>query len=146
MKLEYLCEMQLEYKPLPEFNDSFLLARPYGGEEGLGYGEGQGTVSGDKLQGIVRWVNHPRRRSDKAMLPDAHGVIKTDDLAIVMFSLNGRTSFEGDKGKQLLFVLFETDAAKYNWLNTAICVLEGVIDSKSLRMNAKVYRCLNEMQ
>ncbi len=65
---------------------------------------------------------------------------------VVMLSLQGRTFSEEGKGKQLLSVLFETEQANYAWLNKTVCVLEGVIDGKTLRMNAKVYRCVHEMQ
>jgi hypothetical protein len=41
------------------------------------------------------------------MLPDAHGIIVTNDGAIIMFTIQGRTVFEQDQGKQLLGVLFE---------------------------------------
>ena len=37
--------------------------RPNAGEEGLGFGRGDGTVSGE-LEGTVTWANYPRRRED----------------------------------------------------------------------------------
>ena len=36
---------------------------PYGGAEGIGYGLGDRTVSGE-LDGAVVWANYPRRRED----------------------------------------------------------------------------------
>jgi len=45
------------------------------------------------MAGQVRWVNHPRRRSDGRMLPDASGIVQTDDGARVMFRMQGRTVF-----------------------------------------------------
>ena len=89
MRLDHLCDMELMYRP--ESFGKFVLIRPYGGEEGAGYGEGEGTVKGERLRGTARWANYPRRRSDGAMLPDVHGVIQTDDRAHVLFSLRGRT-------------------------------------------------------
>lgn len=121
------------------------MIRPYGGEEGTGYGEGDSTVTGAKLSGKLRWVNHPHRRSDGAMLPDAHGVIFTDDGAVVMFSLQGRTFFEGGMGKQLLLIPFEAEDERYTWLNKAFCVLEGLIDAERLSMKARVYACVHEL-
>ena len=73
MRLEYICDLELAYREEPTYEGKFLLVRPYGGEEGTGYGEGDGTLTGPKLQGKAHWVNHPHRRSDGAMLPDVHG-------------------------------------------------------------------------
>lgn len=144
MILERLCEMELAYRGL------FELVKPYGGEEGSGYGEGDGIVTGDRIAGEVRWVNHPRRRSDGRMLPDAAGMVQTDDGAKVMFRMQGRTVFrvneKGEpKGGQLLWILFESEDERYLWLNDALCVIEGVIDAQTLRMKFKVYECVNEL-
>lgn len=146
MNLEHLCDMEFVYQGIPEFSEKFLLIRPYGGEEGSGYGEGNGTVTGPKLQGKLRWVNHPHRRSDGAMLPDVHGVIWTNDDAKIMFSLQGRTFFEANIGKQLLYTTFEAEAEQYTWLNRSLCVLEGVIDAERLAMRARVYSCKHEFK
>jgi hypothetical protein len=86
MQLEFICDMDLAYREEPLTGGKFLLVRPYGGEEGTAYGEGDGTITGPRLQGTLRWVNHPHRRSDGIMLPDAHGIIVTQDHA-VMFTL-----------------------------------------------------------
>ena len=99
-----------------------VLLRPYGGEEGTAYGEGDGRVTGAKLEGKVRWVNHPHRRSDGTFLPDAHGVILTSDRAEILFALQGRTAFEKGRGKQLLSATFEAEDERYRWLNTFFCV------------------------
>jgi hypothetical protein len=145
MRLEHICDMDLEYQEAPVLGLKFLLIRPYGGEEGTGYGEGDGTVAGPKLNGRLRWVNHPHRRSDGAMLPDAHGVILTEDGAVVMFSLQGRTFFEGEAGKQLLLIPFEAEDERYVWLNSAFCVLEGLVDGERGSMRACVYACVHEL-
>jgi hypothetical protein len=79
MRLDYLCDMDLTHRS--QSFGKFVLVRPYGSEEGAGYGEGEGTVRGDRLQGTAIWANSSRRRSDGAMLPDVHGVIQTDDGA-----------------------------------------------------------------
>ena len=142
MRLELLCDLELSYRDLP-LGDSFVLVRPYGTEEGSVYGEGDGRVSGARLSGSARWVNHPHRRSDGVMLPDAHGYILTDDGATLLFSLRGRTTFEGAPGQQLLTMLFETAAEQYRWLNTALCVVEGLIVEGHMR--AHVYVCVHEL-
>lgn len=140
MILEHLCDMDLGYK------DQFQLVKPYGGEEGSGYGEGDGLATGEKLAGTVRWVNHPHRRSDGRMLPDAGGIVIAPSGAKVTFRMQGRTTFRtNDKGGQLLWILFESDDEAYRWLNDALCVIEGVIDAKTMRMKFKVYSCVNEL-
>ncbi len=145
MQLDYICDMELVYRAEPLYADKFLLVLPYGGAEGTGYGEGDGTVTGSRIQGSLRWVNHPHRRSDGVMLPDAHGVIVTHDNAIVMFTLQGRTIFEQGQGKQLLSVTFEAEAETYRWLNATFCVLEGLIDSERLQMRARIYACRSDL-
>lgn len=121
------------------------MAKPYGGEEGSGYGEGDGNVVGEKIRGTLKWVNHPHRRSDGAMLPNAQGVIKTDDGALVHFSLQGRTVKVGDQGRQLLSALFESGDDRYKWLNNTYCVLEGKIDFARLVMNFRVFSCVSDL-
>ena len=145
MQLEFICDMELAYREEPLTGDKFLLVRPYGNEEGTAYGEGDGTVTGPRIQGTLRWVNHPHRRSDGIMLPDAHGIIVTRDKAVIMFTLQGRTVFEEGLGKQLLSVIFEAEVESYRWLNTTLCVLEGLIDSERLRMRARVYACRSDL-
>jgi hypothetical protein len=53
-------------------------------------------VSGARVAGAVRWSKHPRRREDGVLIPDAHGVIETDDGARIVFHLGGySTALEG---------------------------------------------------
>lgn len=146
MRLEHLCDMDLIYQQTELLDDKFVLVRPYGGQEGCGYGEGNGNVTGDRLTGKLRWVNQPHRRSDSSMLPDVHGIIRTDDDALIMFSLNGRTVWtEAGPGRQLLAATFEAEDDRYAWLNGSYCVLEGAIDPERLAMRARVYLCINEL-
>lgn len=145
MRLEYLCDMELRYQDLPFGTKKIVMVRPYGGEEGTAYGEGDGTVTGERLRGQVRWVNHPHRRSDGVMLPDAHGLIATGDGAMVMFTLQGRTVFRGEAGGQLLTVTFEAEDERYRWLCDGLCVLEGTISAERLSMQARIYQCVHEL-
>lgn len=145
MQLEFICDMELRWNNEPLTGEEFILVRPYGGEEGSGWGEGDGTVSGPRLQGKLRWYNHPHRRSDGTMLPNASGIIVTPDQAVILVTIQGRTAFEGDVGRQLLSVLFESEAEAYRWLNTSLCVLEGIVLDKPLRMRARVYACQSDL-
>jgi len=144
MHLELLGEMELVYRD-SSFGEKFILASPFGGKEGSGYGEGEGSIKGERINGSLRWVNHPHRRSDGSMLPDAHGVIKTVDSAIILFAMQGRTVWVGEKGRQLLSVTFESENERYKWLNNTYCVLEGAIDSVALKMRSRVYVCISDM-
>jgi uncharacterized protein DUF3237 len=143
MRLDLLGEMELVYRD-SSFGEKFILTRPFGGEEGSGYGEGEGTIKGERITGTLRWVNHPHRRSDGSMLPDAHGIIKTADGAIVHFVMQGRTVWVGEAGRQLLSVTFESQDERYKWLNNTYCVLEGAIDSVALKMRSRVYLCVSD--
>ena len=147
MRLDHVCDLDLAYRSDDFFPDGFVLIRPYGGEEGSAYGEGDGTATGERVRGTVRWSNHPHRRSDGIMLPDAHGVIRTEDGADVLFDLRGRSVPAGEGGRlgQNLLATFEAEDAAYSWLNNALCVAEGVIDVQTLRMHIKVYSCTNEL-
>lgn len=138
MDLEPLCDMSLQYD-----DEGFDLVRPYGGEEGSAYGTGRGRVEGERLAGDVRWANHPHRRGDETMLPDAAGVIHTDDDALVVFRMAGRTiwSEDGSTGGQVLHLTMEAEQEPYRWLNDVVCLVEGTIEVEKLEMRASVFVC-----
>jgi hypothetical protein len=144
MKLELLCEMELAYTP-SLFGEKFILEQPYGTEEGSGFGDLEGSVKGGRVTGKVRLTNHPHRRSDGVMLPNGHGVIRTDDEGIVLFTLQGRTVFVGEQGRQLLAATFESSDERYKWLNNTFCVLEGAFDPPTMSMRARVYSCVSDL-
>jgi hypothetical protein len=141
MRLEKLCSVDFRYL------DSYF-PRPYGDESGPGWGVGEGTVSGERLNGTLTWSNHPSLRSDGVALPDFRGVITTADGSKVMISFTGRTAFvpRGTEtvGRQLLMVLFESEDEDYTWLNTEVCVGEGVHDPHP-PSHFEVYLCKNEL-
>ena len=143
MHLDPLCSMDLTY------TSQFHLARPYGNEAGLGWGVGDGTVTGQQLSGTVQWSNQPQRRGDGVMLPNARGVITTPDGAEVLFDLVGRTVFverDGESvGRQLLLTLFTSEAPRYAWLNNKVCIAEGAIDPKRLAAHFEVHICESDL-
>ena len=143
MRLEALCAMDLHYV------DGFHLATPYGGESGLGWGVGAGTVTGERLAGTAQWSNQPARRGDGTMLPNARVVITTADGAEVFVDLTGRTVFveqaSGLVGRQLLMALFESADEQHAWLNGTVCVAEGVIDAERMSMHLDVFLCVSEL-
>ena len=135
MELTPLCSLALRY------DGPFHLARPYGGESGLGWGSGDGTVSGVRLAGRMLWSNHPSRRGDGAMLPRVRGVITTETEAEVFLELSGRTVFDDAGGRQLVFATFESEDPAYAWLNSVICVGEGRIDPGTLEARIEISVC-----
>jgi uncharacterized protein DUF3237 len=121
----------------------YAIVSAYDSAEGIGYGEGRGTATG-QVEGTVVWSNFPRRRTDGRMLPDLRGLIRTHDGASILFELRGRTVFVGDKpGRQSLVVWFESDHENYRWLNDVVCIAEGQISAGS--MEIRVYAGMHEM-
>ena len=144
MRLDHLCDLELSHQ------GEFVLVRPYGTEEGVGFGRGDGRARGDRLSGNVEWVDHPRRRSDGAQQTDVHGVIRTTDGAPVLFTLRGHTVWidtpDWQHGRQLMSALFEAEAERYQWLNNTLCVAEGKIDQETGRSEIHVYTCTSDLQ
>lgn len=165
MRLEHLCDMELAY------HGAFVLSQPYESLEGAGFGMGAGVVSGDRLAGTVRWVNHPRRRSDGSMLLDAHAVITTEEGCDILCTWQGRAASPGASGQggtrerptgarmaepgeakrpfglgqQVLAALFEAEDARYQWLNQTVCVAEGRLHPETLRLQLRIYACLSDL-
>ena len=143
MRLEELCVLELHY------TSDFHYVSPYEGQSGKGWGLGEGTATGDRLNGTVQWSNHPNGRGDGAMQPATRGVISTSDGAAVMFDFTGRTLFverDGETvGRQLLMTLFESDHDAYRWLNDTVCMTEGAIDPVRKVMRAQVYLCVPDL-
>lgn len=142
MQLEFLFEMELDYE------GGFFVMAPYGEREGSGYGDGGGRVFGDRLSGSVRWSNHPHRREDGVLVPDAHGVIETDDGARILFHLGGYSHpIEGSPKLRGIVSpgTFASDDERYRWLNDVIAIGEGLIDFETLRLRLRYYACVSEM-
>ncbi|HEY7983015.1 MAG TPA: DUF3237 family protein [Ktedonobacterales bacterium] len=152
MRLEHLCDVEFAFDAPP------ALVRPYGTEEGAAFGQGGGTVSGERLRGTARWVNHPHRRSDGVMYPDMDGIITTESGSTILFSMQGRTIWQqttrGPAGNQLLRVLFDAEDPHYRWLNGAVCVMEGRVSPPPPPGQpaivhhtdpARIYVCLNDL-
>lgn len=136
MRLEPVCIFDWTYDADVRVRaPGYDIVSPYGGAEGIGYGEGRGTATG-RIAGSVVWSNYPRRRSDGRMLPNARGLISTDDGASILFELRGRTIFAGDApGRQNLVGWFESDDDRYRWLNDVVCIADGLIDDDGMRIH-----------
>ena len=145
MQLELVCEMDFSYRTGPLYDGPFQYVVPYGTQEASLYGEGDAVFRGERLSGTARFVNHARRRSDGVNLPSVHGIIRTDDGGIVLFTLEGRTLTPQDGKRRLLSsILFESEAERYRWLNDAVCVLEGSLRSGGTT-STRIYRCVPEL-
>jgi hypothetical protein len=121
--------------------------RPYGGEEGLGFGQGDGEVSGD-LSGSVAWANYPRRREDGVWTPNLRGTIATREGEEILLSIHGQSVEESPPGSRraiLARVELTTEAERWRWLSTCFLVGEGEIDEGREEWWLDVFVCVNEV-
>jgi hypothetical protein len=121
--------------------------RPYGGEEGLGFGQGDGEVSGD-LSGSVAWANYPRRREDGVWTPNLRGAIATREGEEILLSIHGQSVEESPPGSRraiLARVELTTEAERWRWLSTCFLVGEGEIDEGREEWWLDVFVCVNEV-
>jgi hypothetical protein len=124
---------------------------PYGSrggdEEALGFGHGDGAVSGE-FEGELFWANFPRRRQDGVWTPNLRGRIALRDGNELLISIHGQSVQEieaaGHPRAILARVELTTEAEPYRWLNTCFLVGEGEIDEEREYWWLDVYVCLNE--
>ena len=83
MRLEHIFDLDLRYE------GEYVVVRPYGGLDGVGYAAGAGRATGPRVEGDVRFSNNPRYRGDGVVLADLAGAIATDDGARIVFSIMG---------------------------------------------------------
>lgn len=124
--------------------------RPYGArdgaEEAVGFGHGDGAVSGE-IEGQIVWANAPRRRQDGVWTPNLRGMIRTRDGDALLVSVHGQSVEEEAPGRRraiLARVELTTEAEPYRWLNTCFLVGEGEIDEEREDWWLDVYVCVNE--
>jgi hypothetical protein len=124
--------------------------RPYGSgdaAEALGFGQGEGTVSGE-IEGRVTWANFPRRRQDGVWTPNLRGVIRTADGSEVLVSIHGQSVQErAPTSRRAILARIEltTEADRYLWLNTSFLIGEGEIDEVSEEWWLDTFVCVNEV-
>ena len=139
MRLEPLCKLSMQYR------DSSW-HRPYAGEEGLGFGHGDGVVTGEIEGGLV-WANYPRRREDGVWTPNLRGMIETADGNELLVSIHGLSVQEDSTDPRraiLARVELTSDTHAYSWLNTCFVVGEGEIDEEREHWWLDTYVCVNE--
>lgn len=143
MRLEALCRMSMRY-----IDASWH--RPYGSdggaEEGLGFGHGDGIVSG-AIEGKFVWANYPRCRQDGVWTPNLRGMITAHDGDQLLVSVHGQSVLEQGSGYRraiLARVELTTEAESYRWLNTCFVVGEGEIDEERETAWLDTFVCVNE--
>ena len=121
--------------------------RPYGGEEGLGFGHGEGAITGE-LDGKVVWANYPRRREDGVWTPNLRGMITAADGHELVLSVHGQSIEEqapGNRRAILARIELTTEAEPYRWLNTCFLVGEGEIDEERENWWLDTYVCVSDV-
>jgi hypothetical protein len=119
---------------------------PFGGVEGAGFGDGDGTITGT-LEGKLVWANYPRRREDGVWMPNVRGWIVTGDGDEILLSVHGQSLLEKAAGTRraiLARLELTTGAERYRWVNTCFLVAEGEIDEETDDVFLDVYVCINE--
>jgi hypothetical protein len=151
VQLEHLFDGELVY------SDRGRWVQPYREDEWLGWAEGTGTLSGPRLSGRIRWLNHPRQRPDQTWLPDYHCVIETEDGDDVFARLRGLNLFEEAEGEYhgtiVMSAEFAADSDRYRWLNRTFGVVEAVAsapldldDPRTERWQLRAYGCKPELE
>jgi hypothetical protein len=138
MRLEHLFDLDLRYE------GEYVVVRPYGGLDGVGYASGAGRATGPRGEGAVRVSNNPRGRGDGVVLADLAGAIFTDDGARIVFSLMGlaRTDENGRSFSVALAMTLESDDERYMWVNEALCIAGAAVVGRRVKM--QVHRLLSE--
>lgn len=100
------------------------LAGEHGVEE-QGFLIVEGRCEG-RITGRLRAANYPRRRTDGTQTPDFHGVVETDDGAVILFTWHGYGRSPQGGPRSLVGAMTHVSGdARYGWLNDAVCVLAG---------------------
>jgi hypothetical protein len=136
------------------FDERTEVAFPSHGEDGdwVGYVEGDGAVTGERLAGELRWTNHPRRRADGTWLPRFEGSIKTNDSAEILFSFHGYNQGvdgpdDNDHRTALAALTLASASPAYQWVNQVFAVIEADVrpSADPERWWLRAYECANEM-
>jgi len=138
VRLEHIFDLDLRYE------GEYVVVRPYGGQDGVGYAAGAGRATGPRVDGDVRFSNNPRVRGDGVLLADLAGAITTDDGARIVFSLHGlgRKDENGRSFSVALAMTLESDDDRYAWVNEALCVADARVVGRHVEMH--VHRLLPE--
>src|SRR5258708_6047658 len=122
--LELLFSLELHYQGPIEL-------APMGDKVGTLVGGGDGTLTGPRIQGTVRWSNYETTGEDQVCALQVPGIIQTHDGALIRFE--GRELAmplsEGSQQWRVAGVLrFKTDDRRYVWLNDTFALTSGTFD------------------
>ena len=123
MKLEPLYTVRFAY---PEH---YLVRGP----DTVGLFLAEGRVDG-QVTGRFRGVNNARLRSDDVYVPDFHGVIETDDGALLAFHLRALARKSAYGREVTGTIVHTTGSERYARLNDAVCVLAGEARRNDIRI------------
>ena len=105
MRLEHLFDLDLRDE------GEYVVVRPYGGQDGIGYAAGTGRATGPRIEGKVPLLEQPASCAGTACcyLP-LDGAIATDDDARIVFSSTGlgRKEADGRRFRALLAMTLES--------------------------------------
>jgi len=140
MKLAPLCTLEMAFDDPLEH-----LRTPH--RDGGMYGTGTGVLVGERLNGRIRWTNHPRIRADGTTLPDLHGVIEVDDGSTVLVEMTGVSTLlaDGVSRDTRAAVTFTAPRGAHDWLNDAFCVCEGAYDVAAEKGVFAIHHCVTDV-
>lgn len=137
MRLQRLFDVRLQYA-------EGVQAAPLGEPEGRLIGGGTGTVDGAKIKGqVVRWSNFERALATGLCVLQMPAEIRTDDGAEIKVEALGH-ALAPDKAQpnrwiNAMTLRFQTDDARYRWLNTTLGMWEGEFDMHTGISTGRVY-------
>ncbi len=120
-----------------------------GGHEGIAWALREGRVDGARLRGTYKACNHPYRRADNVNVPDVHGMITTDDGALVYYEIHAYGLLDPGKDTRRVVgsVTFRSGMERYAWLNSLFGTVEGAYErgvDGMLRGRFRAYECVTE--
>ena len=123
-ELELLFALELNYRGPIEL-------APIGDKVGQLVGGGDGTLTGPRVRGTMRWSNYETTGEDQVCALQVPGVIQTHDGAEIRFE--GRELAmplsQGSQQWRVAGVLrFKTDDLRYVWLNEIFALTTGTFD------------------
>jgi hypothetical protein len=136
MDLVDLGELELTYTSLESLDY---------GSGGQLYGTMEGRLAGDRMQGALRLTNLAARRPDNVNLPTLRGVLTTEDGAVVWIELDGIATLRASDEARVFVTScrFRTGDERYEWINSVMGVLEGVLGSVAVggKAHGRLFEC-----
>jgi hypothetical protein len=123
-ELELLFSLELHYQGPIEL-------APTGDKVGQLVGGGDGTLTGPRVRGTVRWSNYETTREDLVCALQVPGIIQTHDGAEIGFEgreLAMPLSESSPQWRVAGVLRFKTDDSRYMWLNETFALTSGTFD------------------